>query len=145
MAQPGAAVVQFTPLASVVSPAFWHALTSLKIDVLRLSDAPVPVNASYGVGRTVHDRETGKDVALGCTISVGESAFDQVNKGNVAVTSSGVISRGEVLEGGAPFVVKVEGVFKNFNTIEEFKAADKTKLFNDLTDEVCGSPRSHLH
>ena len=30
----------------------------------------------------------------------------------------------------------VTGVFKNYNTIEEFKAADKTVLFNQVADEV---------
>lgn len=30
----------------------------------------------------------------------------------------------------------VTGVFKNYNTIEEFKAADKTMLFNQVADEV---------
>ena len=32
--------------------------------------------------------------------------------------------------------VSVHGVFKNYNTIEDFKAADKAALFNDLADEV---------
>ena len=37
--------------------------------------------------------------------------------------------------------VSVTGEFKNFNTIEEFKAVDKTALFNQLTGEVCISYR----
>ncbi len=32
--------------------------------------------------------------------------------------------------------VKTTGVLKNYNTIEEFKAADKTSLFNEVSDEV---------
>ena len=35
--------------------------------------------------------------------------------------------------------VAVEGVFKNYNTIEEFKAADKPALFAQVADEVCRS------
>lgn len=38
--------------------------------------------------------------------------------------------------------VAASGVFKNFNTIEEFKAADKTALFNQQTDEVREHARS---
>lgn len=32
--------------------------------------------------------------------------------------------------------VSCSGVLKNFNTIEDFKAADKTVLFNQVADEV---------
>lgn len=34
------------------------------------------------------------------------------------------------------YAVAAHGVLKNYNTIEEFKAADKTALFNELSDEV---------
>lgn len=37
------------------------------------------------------------------------------------------------LAGGA---VLARGVFKNYNTVEEFKAADKTALFNQVADEA---------
>lgn len=70
-------VVQFAPFSSLVQPAFWHELTNLKIDVLRLSQDEIPVSASYAVGRSVTDRETGQEVALGCNMSVGAEAFDQ--------------------------------------------------------------------
>lgn len=33
--------------------------------------------------------------------------------------------------------VAVTGVVKNFNTVEEFKAADKTALFNQEAQLVC--------
>ena len=35
------------------------------------------------------------------------------------------------------YSVATQGLVKNYNTIEEFKAADKTALFNELSDEVC--------
>jgi ubiquitin-like modifier-activating enzyme ATG7 len=69
-------IVQFTPFSSLVQPAFWHALTDLKIDVLRLSDDALPINASYTVGRSVTDRETGNEIALGCNMIVGAGAFE---------------------------------------------------------------------
>lgn len=68
-------VVQFAPFASVVHPAFWHELTRLKVDVLRLSEDSLPLSASYSVGRSFRDRETGQDVPLGCNISLGTDAF----------------------------------------------------------------------
>ena len=68
-------IVQFAPFQSLVQPAFWHALTDLKIDVLRLSDRPLPLTATYTTGRAVKDRETGNDIALGCNLTVGGDAF----------------------------------------------------------------------
>jgi hypothetical protein len=32
--------------------------------------------------------------------------------------------------------VKATGIFKNFNTVEEFKAADKNALLRQVSDEV---------
>ena len=69
-------VVQFAPFASLVQPAFWHELTRLKIDVLRLSQDSLPLTGAYSLGRSVRDRETGQDVALGCNLSLGADAFD---------------------------------------------------------------------
>ncbi|THG93509.1 hypothetical protein EW026_g7746 [Hermanssonia centrifuga] len=105
----------YTP--TFTKPTFWHALTNLKIDVLQLSDESIPITASYSPGRSIVDRETGREIALGCNITVGGDAFTdnpQIPANSVSAT----------------------GVFKNFNTIEEFKAIDKTALFNQLTDEV---------
>jgi ubiquitin-like modifier-activating enzyme ATG7 len=33
--------------------------------------------------------------------------------------------------------VTLRGTLKNFNTIEEFKNADKQAIFDQLADEVC--------
>ncbi|OCH86788.1 E1-like protein-activating [Obba rivulosa] len=110
-------IVQFAPLSSLVEPAFWHALTDLKIDVLRLDDAAVPLTASYAAGRSVTDRETGRAISLGCNLSLGGEAF----RPRLQLP---------------PHSVPVAGVFKNFNTIEDFKAADKTALVNAVTDEI---------
>ncbi|KAJ7615741.1 hypothetical protein DFH06DRAFT_1365795 [Mycena polygramma] len=110
-------IVQFTPFSSLVQPAFWHELTSIKIDVLRLSDEALPITGSYSVGRSVTDRETGNEITLGCNISVGPESFDKS-----AQPSSGA------------FLAK--GHFKNYNTIEEFKAADKTVLFNQEAEKM---------
>ncbi|KAJ6487940.1 hypothetical protein C8R45DRAFT_261874 [Mycena sanguinolenta] len=110
-------IVQFTPFSSLVQPAFWHELTSLKIDVLRLSDEALPVSGSYSVGKSIHDRETGNEIVLGCNLSVGPEAFDKS-----AQPSAGA------------FLAK--GHFKNYNTIEEFKAADKSVLFNQEAEKI---------
>ncbi|KAF9565773.1 E1-like protein-activating [Agrocybe pediades] len=110
-------IVQFTPFSSLVQPSLWHKLTDLKIDVLKLSDAAVPISGSYSTGRTIKDRETGQEIALPCNLTVGSESFEEGHKpphGAVATI----------------------GTLKNYNTIEEFKAADKTALFNQEAQAI---------
>ena len=73
-------IVQFAPFSSLIQPSLWHKLTDLKIDVLQLSDAAVPVSGSYSIGRTVKDRETGQEIALSCNLTVGAESFDESYK-----------------------------------------------------------------
>lgn len=113
-------LVQFTPFASTVSPAFWHTLSRVKLEVQKLSSDALPIVASYRAGRTFRDRETGVDVSLPSALSLAEDAFNPADQ--VRLSPGVSISRGH---------------FKNFNTIEEFKASDKQQLFNALCDEVC--------
>lgn len=110
-------IVQFAPFASLVQPAFWHELTSLKIDVLRLSDEALPITGYYTLGRSITDRETGSEIVLGCNLSVGPESFHKSS---------------QPPSGAFP----AKGHFKNFNTIEDFKAADKTALFNQETERM---------
>ncbi|KAG6834362.1 hypothetical protein H0H93_010119 [Arthromyces matolae] len=110
-------IVQFAPFSSLIQPSFWHELTNIKIDVLKLSDDALPISGSYSVGRSVTDRESGKEIALGCNLSVGSESFDKEFK-------------------VAPGSINVTGTFKNYNTIEEFKAADKTALFNKEAEKI---------
>ncbi|KDN42004.1 hypothetical protein RSAG8_07049, partial [Rhizoctonia solani AG-8 WAC10335] len=116
-------VIQFTPLSSLVQPAFWHDLVRLKIDVLKLSAESQPVTASYSAGKSIIDRETGQDVVLGCQIVLGGDAFN--GQANVPAHAVGV-----------------HGTLKNFNIFEEFKAADKSALFNELADELWAAMHS---
>lgn len=113
-------VVQFAPFASLVQPGFWHELTRMKIDVLRLSEDAIIVNGSYSVGRSIRDRETGQDVALGCNLTIGEDAYQKPSQ-------------------LPPMSVQATGIFKNFNTIEDFKAADKAALVNDVVSKIWDS------
>ncbi|KAG8714567.1 Autophagy protein 7 [Ceratobasidium sp. 423] len=116
-------VIQFTPFSSLVQPAFWHDLVRLKIDVLKLSAESQPIIASYSAGKSVVDRETGQDVALGCQIVLGGDGFN--GQANVPAHTVGV-----------------HGTLKNFNTVEEFKAADKSALFNELADGLWAAMHS---
>ena len=70
-------IVQFTPFSSLIQPAFWHELTRLKLDVLKLSADDIPITASYTPGRAITDRETGKEVDLGCHLVFAGDAFEE--------------------------------------------------------------------
>ncbi|KAG2012312.1 autophagy protein 7, variant 2 [Coprinopsis cinerea AmutBmut pab1-1] len=128
-------IIQFAPFSSVVSPAFWHKLTELKIDVLRLSDAPLTISGTYTAGRSIVDRETGQEVVLPCSFGVEGESFEGSGVTGVGVGTGGV---GGVSVGGGrrKGTVKVQGTFKNFNTIEEFKSSDKTALFNEEAQKI---------
>ncbi|KIJ43809.1 hypothetical protein M422DRAFT_30685 [Sphaerobolus stellatus SS14] len=110
-------IVQFAPHTSLVQPTLWHELTRLKIDVLKLSDETIPVVASYGPGRTISDRETGKEITLGGSFSVAGEGFNLKSK-------------------IPPHSTVAYGSLKNFNTIEDFKSADKAALFNEAAEEI---------
>ena len=70
-------IIQFQPFSSLVEPAFWHALTNLKIDVLKLADDFIPVTASYTPGRSIVDRETGQEIPLGFNLTLAGDAFSE--------------------------------------------------------------------
>ncbi|KAF9442574.1 E1-like protein-activating [Macrolepiota fuliginosa MF-IS2] len=110
-------LVQFVPFASIVQPAFWHRLSELKIDTLQLSDHAVDISASYSVGRSVTDRESGREIDLGCTIAVGAESFDPDSKPH----ATSIVTKGSL---------------KNFNTVEDFKSADKPALFNAHAQKI---------
>ncbi|KAF9059765.1 hypothetical protein BDP27DRAFT_1430889 [Rhodocollybia butyracea] len=116
-------IVQFSPLPSLTHPSFWHKLTELKLDVLKLSDAEVDITATYRVGRLIEDRESGAGafVGVGGSLGVEEESFSQ---GHTSLPMGSVVAK---------------GVVKNYNTIEDFKSADKSKLFNQAADKIWSS------
>jgi len=85
-------VVQFAPFNSQVQPEFWHELTRRKVDELRLSQDALAITASYTIARAVRDRESGNDVALPASFSLGGDAFDQEVKYEVVRKLSNSIS-----------------------------------------------------
>ncbi|KAG7096468.1 hypothetical protein E1B28_003901 [Marasmius oreades] len=121
-------IVQFTPLPSQTHPSFWHKLTELKLDVLKLSDAEVEIGGRYGVGRVFRDREAAgeKWVGVGGSLGVDEGSFG----GQTTTTTTTSVPVGTAV---------ARGIVKNFNTIEEFKAADKSKIFNQVADKIWSS------
>ncbi|KAL1408414.1 Autophagy protein 7 [Vanrija albida] len=122
------APLQFQPLVSQPTPEFWSSLTSLKLDKLRLDDSEIPIHAWLDEGRQVvnANRLTGKvagdDVAVDGSVLLDESAF----------TDSSTRP--------SPSATLLQGVFKNYNTIEDFRSPQKKKeLFDNTVTSILQS------
>lgn len=79
-APPAMPPLQFQPLASQPSPAFWSALNNLKLDKLKLDDAQQPILGWIEEGRQIVDREAagaGRTVGVDGALSVGGGAFGE--------------------------------------------------------------------
>jgi ubiquitin-like modifier-activating enzyme ATG7 len=118
--------LRFAPFASQISPSFWTALAAMKIDKMQLSDETLPdVSAWYTVGNTVLDRSTNERIGLPAHLGFEASSLPTDSDSPSAAESSTNQRR-----------VKVQGVIKNFNTIEDFKKADKGKLLQECGDGI---------
>ncbi|GAA5864413.1 hypothetical protein JCM1840_000487 [Sporobolomyces johnsonii] len=112
--------LQFLPLSTAVSPSFWHQLTHLKLHHLKLSDAPVPISGWYTKGKQVKDRMTGEAVGISGGLELSEASFDDEAK----VGQLG------------PERIRMHGILRNFNTIEDFKNCDKAKLLEEAGETI---------
>lgn len=112
--------LQFAPFSTSISPDFWHSLTQLKLHVLKLSEDPVPIHATYSGGRNVKDRRTGVDVGLGATLELDGTSFD----------------KNATLNPSSKTRVTLPGILRNYNTIEDFKNAEKSALLDQVADQI---------
>jgi ubiquitin-like modifier-activating enzyme ATG7 len=73
--------LQFQSLSSQPTPSFWSALTSFKLDKLRLDDTQQTITAWLEEGRQVVDKEVasssvaGRMVGVDGVVGVGGGAF----------------------------------------------------------------------
>lgn len=139
-AQPDAEndMLQFAPFASQIAPSLWTVLAAIKIDRLQLSEELVPIAARYGPGRVIVDRTTGDTVHLPVALSLDGKSLEVGQPAATAgpATSSVPSSSSSPAEGSGALFVQSHGVLKNFNTIEEFKKADKAALLQQAGDEM---------
>ncbi|WRT65053.1 E1-like protein-activating enzyme Gsa7p/Apg7p [Kwoniella shivajii] len=114
-------VLQFQPLNSQPTPSFWTALTSRKLDDFKLDDSTQSIAGWLEEGREIvdnHMRMTDQqttNIGVDGSVTVGGNAFGQDS-------------------------IKVQGVLKMFNTIEEFRQTGiKKELFGSLVDMILDS------
>ncbi|KAL9938113.1 hypothetical protein V8E36_002736 [Tilletia maclaganii] len=129
-------LLQYLSFSSSINPSFWHAFADLKINTLQLSDAPLPLAATYSTARSVQDRSTGETVYLPAALNLDASSIESASASASAAVGAGA---GGALPRGA---VPAFGELRNFNTVDEFKSSDKQALFNALADEVYTHLRS---
>ncbi|EDW01725.1 GH21606 [Drosophila grimshawi] len=107
-----ACILQFAPFESFVSPTFWHKLAELKLDYDRLSDAERSISGHYTNRK-----------ASGCLLEVDYTAYNSAAQ--------------------APkFSHAAVGHIYNKNTIEEFKALDKSALLADEGKQLLADMKS---
>ncbi|OXG14909.1 ubiquitin-like modifier-activating enzyme ATG7 [Cryptococcus neoformans Tu259-1] len=120
------APLQFQPLASQPTPAFWAALAAHKLNHLRLDDSHLSIAAHLEPAkRVLVNKEHGHDsadVGIDGSLVVGGEAFE-AERGKLPLHT-----------------VSVSGTLKIFNTIEEFKdTSTKKRLFDDLVAQMLES------
>ncbi|KAI3617789.1 hypothetical protein CBS9595_003698 [Malassezia furfur] len=115
---------QFTPFVSQVSPSFWNTLSALKLNELQLSDDIIHAHAEYTPSKTTRDRVTGSELGSRCRIRLqGDGMRADGAVGDAPVST-------------APHAPSMPGLVKNFNTLQEFKAADKQRYFYQVVDDI---------
>lgn len=117
--------VQFSPFSSQISPSFWTTLASFKIDRAQLSDDRIEIQAKYTIGKQVKDRSTSEIVRLPTSISLDSSSLETVQDDDI---------RKEMV--GGETQIDIKGSLKNFNTIEEFKKADKMEILQESANSL---------
>ena len=74
--------LQFLPLSTSISPSFWHALTSIKLHELKLSQHAIPVKGYYSKGKQVRDRLNGNEpVGINGGLELDQDSFTREGEG----------------------------------------------------------------
>eukprot|EP01135_Chromosphaera_perkinsii_P002803 Nk52_evm12s227 gene=Nk52_evmTU12s227 len=127
--------LQFAPFTSSVDAAFWHSLTSRKLNIYKLSEEPQHIFGTFQTG-------TG-DASLPARLCVGPNAFSEEDHRRAGPGSEGFGSSvpASVLHATSSTAFYAPGTLRNCNTAEAFKTMDKkemiemfaVQLWNDIT------------
>mgnify|MGYP002713852362 CR=1 FL=1 len=123
---------QFTPFVSQVSPSFWNTLSALKLNELQLSDDVIHAHAEYSPSKTTRDRVTGSELGSRCRIWLQGDGMRADGAASDALAYTVYVP----LYLRRPHTPSMPGLVKNFNTLQEFKAADKQRYFYQVVDDI---------
>ncbi|KAN0063852.1 Autophagy protein 7 [Thecaphora frezii] len=124
-------LVKFAPFGATIHPSFWQQLSTLKIDRLQLSQEPIDVHAQYTTGKSLLDRHTGNHVHLGCSVNVDGASFGLNDQ-----PSAPTAPNAPTAPTASSHAVQIPGRLKNFNTVEDFKKADKQASFDEALQHI---------
>ncbi|KAJ1654616.1 Autophagy protein 7 [Dispira simplex] len=119
--------LQFEPLLFTIDPTFWHTLTDLKLNQLKLDAHALPVTGYYSPGRQVSVSDGSNQSsdllrALPATVRLSSTAFHIPGETERPPSSS--------------WTVPVRGELFNTNTIEDFTKLDRRALLTQATHRV---------
>ncbi|KAJ1962682.1 Autophagy protein 7 [Dispira parvispora] len=116
--------LQFEPLLFTIDPTFWHTLTDLKLNQLRLDVGALSVTGYYSPGRQVSVSDESPDHlrALPATLRLSSTAFHTPEETERPSPGS--------------WTVPVRGELFNTNTIEDFTKLDRRALLAQATHRV---------
>lgn len=104
---------------------------------MQLSQDSIKVLGRYSMGKSVVDRVTGKVVPLPVGLHIdGEALEDVVSGGGISSSRSSSSSQARVEGLSDNLNVELMGNLTNFNTIEEFKKADKGAILKELGQQL---------
>ncbi|KAF9426171.1 Autophagy protein 7 [Podila epigama] len=115
-------LLQFHPWASAVEAPFWQVLTQRKMDVFKLDDSTKDIHGYYSTGQQVKLPGKETTVALPARLCLGPAAFPE--------------QESSASYKNPAFTFPAPGVLKNTNTIEDFKAIDKAKIFLSVAEQI---------
>ncbi|KAJ1547707.1 Autophagy protein 7 [Nowakowskiella sp. JEL0078] len=128
-------ILKFDPFVSAVEAPFWHALSQIKIDVLKLDDSLVSINAYYYSGFRIATHEYSGETAPSTLVPpallcLGPNSLYQFDESRKSIHPN--------------FAYNAPGQLKNTNTIEEFKLLDKNKLFKEVGEQIWNDIKTGL-
>ncbi|EGG20858.1 autophagy protein 7 [Cavenderia fasciculata] len=107
-------ILQFKEFSSFINISFWNELAQKKLNIFKLSDAPVNISAFYTYSSSAQ---------LDPFLSIEYNSF-------LPLTSS---NEGDSLYKLPPKSYLSNGIIYNYNTKEDFKQAPKQKIFEDVS------------
>ncbi|KAK4047905.1 Autophagy protein 7 [Microbotryomycetes sp. JL201] len=119
---------KFLPWQSSLSPSFWAELTQFKLFVSKLDDKPAPITATYTLGKTYIDKETGEAIGRGGALELDEQ------QGAFAPDDARASEQSE--NDYTSLRTRLRGTLRNYNTVEEFRNSDKNALLSAEADRL---------
>ncbi|KAF2072280.1 hypothetical protein CYY_006412 [Polysphondylium violaceum] len=120
-------IIQYKEFSSLANVSFWHELSSKKLDVLKLKEDPLPVNAYYSYS-------TSQQLDPFLCLEYNSFLLTKSQSSNNNTTD-------RYFEPPTRSFLS-NGILYNYNTAEDFKQSPKAKLFEDASKQIWNDIKS---